>query len=215
MVVRRVRCRNRVLVSVGVVVILDPSSHDVVVSGRAGQEQLVWHGPAHFMLPSPGSGSLTVTLALVEVAAAVARGFLPLGTVGCLDKLLLAFDFFWFDFDFFDQNLSRLASSVAHHYFLYNYLESYWNYTKVSENSLKRRQPLHDTGTPTQQQLTINRRFRNWHIAWWIRLNWSTWGRKSENIQNFKFFKFSAIFCPKCLFFIHILSKLTSYPYAR
>ena len=152
MVVRRVRCRNRVLVSVGVVVILDPSSHDVVVSDRAGQEQLVWRGPAHFMLPSPGSGSLTVTLALVEVAAAVAGGFLPLGTVGCLDKLLLAFDFFWFDFDFFDQNLSRLASSVAHRYFLYNYLESYWNYTKVSENSLKRRQPLHDTGTPTQQQ---------------------------------------------------------------
>ena len=46
------------------------------------------------MLPSPGSGSLTVTLALVEVAAAVAGGFLPLGTVGCLDKLLLAFDLF-------------------------------------------------------------------------------------------------------------------------
>ena len=42
-----------------------------------------------------GSGSLAqVTLALVEVAAAVAGGFLPLGTVGCLDKLLLAFDFF-------------------------------------------------------------------------------------------------------------------------
>ena len=45
-----------------------------------------------------GSGSLAqVTLALVEVevevAVAVAGGFLPLGTVGCLVKLLLAFDF--------------------------------------------------------------------------------------------------------------------------
>ena len=187
MVVRRVRCRNRVLVSVGVVVILDPSSHDVVVSDRAGQEQLVWRGPAHFMLPSPGSGSLTVTLALVEVAAAASCPWEPWAALTSY-CWLLAFDLFWFDFDFFDQNLSRLASSVAHRYFLYNYLESYWNYTKVSENSLKRRQPLHDTGTQTQQQLTINKRFRNWQIAWWIRLNWSTWGRKSENIQNFNFF---------------------------